>query len=177
MSDGAASANPDRRFAAFNGVISAGVLGFLTWLLVIRQTSDSPAVDLSFLPAVNAGFNASAAVLLVLGWMAIRKQRRDLHQRLMVASFACSAMFFIGYLIYHYVHGDTRYAGELRWLYLPLLISHIVLSIPVLPMALAAFYLAWRERFHTHRKVTRILAPIWLYVSVSGVIVFFMLHG
>ena len=175
-----ASATPvaDRRFYALNAVVSVAALALVAWLLLFHDGVELDA-NLSFMPAVNASFNTLAAAFLVLGWIAIRRGRRATHQRAMIAAFASSTLFLLGYLAYHYVHGDTRYQGEgpLRAVYFAVLVSHIVLSVPVVPMALSAFYFAWKERFETHRKVTRILAPIWLYVSVSGVVVFFLLHG
>jgi putative membrane protein len=88
-----------------------------------------------------------------------------------------SGLFLIGYVAYHFVHGDTKYTGAYRSVYLPLLASHVLLSMAVLPLALAAFWFAVRQQFVTHKKVTRVLWPIWLYVSVTGVAVFFFLHG
>jgi len=97
----------------------------------------------------------------------------------MVSTFAASSLFLVGYLAYHYVHGDTRYAGTgaMKAVYLIILATHVLLSMPVVPLALVAFYFAWRQDFRRHRKVTRWLAPMWLYVSVTGVVVFFMLRG
>lgn len=168
----------DRHFYLFNALLSVAALGFLTWLLVLRGGSGTSA-DLSFMPAVNASLNATAAVLLVAGWVAIKNRRRRLHQYLMVSAFCASAVFLIGYVIYHYAHGDTRYDGEgtLRYVYLSILASHVLLSMAVLPMSLTAFWLAWRKRFTRHRRVARILLPIWLYVSVTGVVIFFMLRA
>ena len=170
------SAN-DRGFFIFNAFVSVAALAFLAWLLLMHRGLQGSGIDLSFMPAVNACFNGAAAIMLTAGWVAIRRKRIDIHKRLMVASFVSSTLFLVGYLVYHYVHGDTRYEGAYRAIYLPLLASHVLLSIPVVPMALSAFYFAWRGRFQTHRKVTRILAPIWVYVSVTGVLVFLMLHG
>jgi putative membrane protein len=97
----------------------------------------------------------------------------------MLSAFASSSFFLVGYLAYHYVHGDSRYPehGGMRAAYLVLLASHVILSLPVVPMCLAAFYLAFKRRFATHKKITKVLFPIWLYVSVTGVLVFFMLRG
>lgn len=167
----------DRGFFLFNAVVSAAALAILAWLLIFRDAGDAGGLDLRFMPAVNAGLNATAAVLLTAGWLAIRAQKVALHKRLMVGSFAASTFFLVGYLAYHYVHGDTRYQGDHRGLYLGILFSHVVLSIPIVPMALSAFYFAWKRRFAAHKKVTRILAPIWLYVSVTGVVVYFFLRG
>lgn len=165
-----------RRFWTFNGVVSAAALAFLTYILVVRKVSPTAAADLSFLPAVNASLNATAAVLLVLGWAAIRRGRRDQHPYYMVGAFVASSLFLVSYLVYHWVHGDTKYVGAHRGLYLGLLASHVLLSVPVVPLCLAAFYFAYRKRFSTHRKITRVLAPVWLYVSVTGVLVFFFLR-
>ncbi len=166
----------DRRFFVFNAVVSAAALGLLAWLLLFRGGGDG-RYDLRFMPAVNAAFNAITASLLVAGVVAIKRGERAVHQRLMVLAFATSSLFLVGYLAYHYVHGDTRYVGPYRGAYLALLASHVLASIPVLPMALAAFYFAAQERFETHRKVARVLFPIWLYTSVTGVIVYFVLRG
>lgn len=166
----------DRNFFVFNAVVSVAALSVLAWLLVFRA-GESADLDLRFMPAVNAALNATAAVLLTAGWIAIRAEKVALHKRLMVGSFVASTVFLVGYLAYHYVHGDTRYEGEHRALYLTLLASHVLLSIPVVPMALSAFYFAWKQRFAAHKRVTRILAPVWIYVSVTGVAVYFFLRG
>lgn len=167
----------DRSFWVFNAVISTAAVGFLGWLLLIREAS-SVGADLRFMPAVNAALNATAATLLVLGLLAIRSGRRDLHKRLMVSAFAASAVFLIGYVIYHYAHGDTPYrgVGTIRSVYFTILISHVLLSIVMLPMILTTFYLAARGRFATHKRLARWTLPTWLYVSVTGVVIYFMLH-
>ena len=166
----------DRGFWVFNAVLSLAAVGFLGWLLLLRQGGGSGA-DLGFMPAVNASLNATSATLLVCGFVAIRNRRKELHQRLMVAAFIASTVFLIGYVLYHYAHGDTPYTGvgPVRVLYFTILISHVLLSIVMLPMILTTFYLAWRERFQAHRKIARWTLPIWLYVSVTGVVIYFML--
>ena len=178
MAQAPASRITDRTFYVFTGVVSAAALGLLGWLLLIRR-GGAVGVDLRFMPAVNASLNALSASLLLAGWVAIKRGARRLHQYLMVSTFASSSLFLVGYLAYHYVHGDTKYAGTGlgRTAYLTLLASHVLLSVPVVPMALVAFYFSWRQDFRRHRKVTRWLAPIWLYVSVTGVLVFFLLRG
>ena len=164
-----------RRFWVFNAIVSGAALAFLTYILVVRRASPTLA-DLSFLPAVNASLNATAAVLLTLGWIAIRRGDRARHPYFMVGAFAASSLFLVSYLVYHWAHGDTKYVGAHRGLYLGLLASHVLLSIPVVPLCLAAFYFAYRKRFATHKRITRFLAPVWLYVSVTGVLVFFFLR-
>ena len=168
----------DKRFFVFNGVISAAALALLAWLLLLHGGTQGTGLNLRFLPAVNACFNASAAALLVAGWVAVKRGRSDIHRYFMVAAFAASTLFLVGYLAYHAVHGDTKFGGEgaVRTVYLTLLASHVLLSIGIVPMSLTAFYFAWKKEFERHKKVTRVLWPIWLYVSVTGVVVFLMLR-
>jgi putative membrane protein len=167
----------DLRFMVFNAVVSALALGFLAWLLLAPRDVEGH-YDLSFMPALNACFNALSASLLLAGWVAIKSGKIAVHKRLMVSAFAASTLFLIGYVAYHYVHGDTKFTGQgpIRAVYFAILISHVLLSMAVVPMALASFYYAFRERFVTHARIARILFPIWLYVSVTGVVIFFMLR-
>jgi putative membrane protein len=169
----------DSPFWIINAIVSAIALSVLAYLLLLRGGSQAGGQSLAFMPAVNAGFNGLSAVLLVLGVMAIRKKRVRQHQMLVISAFASSSLFLAGYLAYHYVHGDTHYpgTGAARALYLTLLASHVILSIPVVPLCLAAFYYALTKRFDTHKRITKFLFPIWLYVSVTGVIVFFLLRS
>jgi putative membrane protein len=174
---GSSPASSDRAFYVANALISAAAVALLGWILVLRQPEgDSSA--LAFMPAVNATMNGLAASFLVAGWLAIRNGKRDLHRALMLSAFGASAVFLVGYLVYHWVHGDTRYPADapFRGLYLAVLASHVLLSIAVFPMILATFWFALRDRFATHRKLARWTLPIWLYVSVTGVAVFLMLR-
>ncbi len=168
----------DKKFFLFNAVVSVLALSLLAWLLLIRRGT-AGGQDLSFMPAVNASFNALAATLLLAGLVSIKQRRVDLHKRFMVSAFAASSLFLIGYVTYHYVHGDTKYTGvgPMRTVYFSILISHVLLSVGVVPLALTAFYYAWRKRFSTHAKVARVLFPVWLYVSITGVVIYFMLRS
>ena len=172
------SGRSDRLFFVVATVISVGALSFLAWLLLFRETTSTELdrTQWSFVPALNAGLNATSALLLVMGWRAIRLGQRERHRWMMIGAFACSTLFLVGYVAYHYMHGDTPYRGPARPAYLAMLASHVVLSMPVVPLSLAAFYFAWRERYETHRRITRWLAPIWLYVSITGVLVYLFLH-
>ena len=167
----------DRSFWIFNAVISTAAVGFLGWLLLVREGGGVHA-DLSFMPAVNASLNATAVALLLGGLIAIRSGKRALHKRLMVSAFATSAVFLVGYVLYHYAHGDTPFegVGAMRIVYFTILITHVLLSIVMLPMILTTFYLAARERFVAHKRLARWTLPIWLYVSVTGVVIYFMLR-
>lgn len=168
----------DRAFFIFNAVVSVAALSLLGWLLLIHGGMQNSSINLRFMPMVNACFNATAAALLVAGWVAIKNKKVELHRYFMVSAFAASALFLVGYLAYHAVHGDTKFGGVglIRTVYLTLLASHVLLSTIIVPFALTAFYYAWRRDFRKHARVTRILHPIWLYVSVTGVIVFLMLR-
>ena len=172
------SSGEDRRFMLANAVISASALLLLGWLLLAPRAVTG-GEQLAFMPAVNAGLNGLSAALLLLGYLAVRQGKRDLHKRLMVGAFISSSLFLVGYVTYHYLHGDTRFTGEgtIRWVYFAVLISHVLLSVSVVPLALAALYYAVRQRFSTHTKITRVLFPIWLYVSVTGVAIFFLLRA
>lgn len=168
----------DKGFWAFNAVLSAAALAFLAYILLVRRGGGA-SVDLSFMPAVNASFNALSTVLLASGWWAIKNGKREVHKYLMVSAFASSSLFLVGYLVYHWVHGDTKFGGHggVKVFYLLVLASHVVLSMAVVPMCLGSFYMAWRKSFDTHRKIGRVLLPIWLYVSVTGVLIFVLLRA
>jgi putative membrane protein len=173
-----ATADSDRPFWVFNAVLSVAALSFLAYILMIRRATGA-SVDLRFMPAVNASFNALSATLLAVGWVAIRRGARTLHKYLMVSAFVSSSLFLVGYLVYHWAHGDTKFGGHgtVKLVYLLVLASHILLSMAIVPMCLASFYFAWKQRFSPHRRIGRVLLPIWLYVSVTGVFIFFMLRA
>lgn len=176
---GTAQRAADARFFAANAAVSTAALAVLYWLLVARPgTAGAVQGEPSPLPRINAFLNGISAVLLSAGWLAIRRGARRAHAALMIAAFAASALFLASYLAYHYSHGDTRFGGHgaVRTVYLMVLASHVLLSVAVLPLALTAFYFAFRRAFERHKRVTRVLLPIWLYVSVTGVAVYWMLY-
>jgi putative membrane protein len=168
----------DRTFFAWNAVVSTVAVAIIAYILR-RDTSGSGTVDLSFVPALNATCNALASLCLVTGWIAIRTGRRQFHRLCMVTALAMSGIFLVGYLAYHYVHGDTKYpgTGAGRILYLTVLATHVILSITVVPGALTAFYFAVTMQFERHRRFNRVFLPIWLYVSVTGVAIYFLLRA
>ncbi len=178
MSSGNALVTPrsDRTFFAFNALLSTVAVSFIAFILLRGRSSSGP--DLSFMPAVNAVFNALSAACLVAGYVAIRQKKIAVHRLLMVSAFACSSLFLVGYLSYHFVHGDTKFTGTglVRPIYFALLISHILLSLSVVPLCLTSFYFAFTRAFARHRRLNRVFLPIWLYVSVTGVVIFFMLR-
>jgi putative membrane protein len=159
--------------------ISLAALAPLVYVLMIRDGNAEASKSLSFMPAVNASLNGVAAACQVGGYLAIRARKRDLHRLLMLAAFGASALFFVGYLVYHYVHGDTTYPGTggIRIAYLTVLASHVILSIVLVPLLLVALYRALRGTFDRHKPIAKVTLPIWLYVSVTGIVVFWMLKA
>jgi len=169
----------DRRFYVFSGILSLLIVGFLGWLLLLREPAPGGEIDVSFLPAVNASLNSLASLFLISGFIAIRNKRRDIHKYLMISALAASSLFLISYVIYHAIHGDTKYPGEgtLRVVYLAILASHVLLSMILPFLALTVVWFAFCGNFAKHRRIARITLPIWLYVSVTGVIIFAMLRA
>jgi putative membrane protein len=130
------------------------------------------------LPAVNAILNATAAVLLVCGYILIRRRRKQAHKRVMLAAFVTSCAFLACYLIYHWHVGSVRFphSGALRTLYLSILGTHTVLAATVPVLAIITLNRGLSARFDKHRAIARWTLPIWLYVSVTGVVVYLMLY-
>lgn len=164
------------RFAMINAAVCSVAVAFLVWLIYFHE--GEPSGGDSSLPAFNALFNSISALLLVAGLRAIRKGKRALHKQLMLSAIVFSALFLINYIYYHYSQGDTLFQGQgaVRPLYFALLISHVVLSIVALPMILTSVYLALSGRFASHKKLSRWTWGAWMYVSVTGVLVYVMLH-
>ena len=133
---------------------------------------------LSFLPTLNAILNGISAVLLAAGYVCIRKKRVAAHRRLMVAAFAVSALFLCSYVLYHAQAGSRPFTGQgwIRPVYFAILISHVLLAFALLPLALMTLHRAWRGQFERHRRIARWTLPIWLYISVTGVAVYWMLY-
>lgn len=146
---------------------------------------------LSFLPPIYAGINALTAILLVIGVIAIKNGNREKHQKLMTAAIGCSVAFLVMYVAYHLTadsakYGDTNHdgtvseielveAGIMRLIYFFILITHILLSIIIIPLVLFTYVRALAERFDRHKKLAKITFPIWLYVAITGVIVYIMI--
>jgi len=177
LSDPRSTPRSDRGFFAVNAILSSAAIALIAFILFRGGGEES--WDLSFMPGVNAFFNGAAALCLCAGYVAVRRGALSVHRTCMVTAFGLSAMFLVGYLAYHYVHGDTRFGGTglLRGLYLSILASHVILSITVVPLALTSFYFAYRQAFDRHRRLNRWFLPIWLYVSVTGVAIYLMLRG
>lgn len=135
-------------------------------------------MNISDLPALNAGLNALSGTLLGVGYAMIRRGRVRAHKAFMLAAVGVSTLFLVSYVIYHYHAGSTRFPGTgwIRTLYLSILVTHAVLAAAVIPLAAVTLVRAWREDFAAHRSIARWTLPIWFYVSVTGVIIYVMLY-
>jgi len=129
-------------------------------------------------PALNATLNGTSAILLAAGYAAIRSGKRELHRKLMVAAFLVSCAFLVSYLIYHYRVGHVAFQGHgwIRPVYFVLLLSHTLLAIVIVPLIVITLRRALLERFDKHRLIAHYTLPLWFYVSITGVIVYFMLY-
>ena len=135
-------------------------------------------ISVGDLPHLNAALNSTSGVLLVGGYVFIRRGNPGLHRACMVAACITSTAFLVSYLVYHYQVGSRPFTGEgwVRPVYFAILISHIVLAAAIVPLVALTLVRAWKERFEAHRRVARWTLPLWLYVSVTGVIVYLMLY-
>jgi len=158
--------------------VSATVLGFLLWILYVHPAAAPGGEADSLLPVLNAAFNLLCAAFLVAGYHAIRSGRQSRHIACMLAAVACSAMFLAGYVTHHYRAGDTPFPGHGLWrpIYFSILISHVLVTVVTLPMILFTLAHAAAGRFDRHRSIARRTLPLWLYVSVTGVLVFVFLR-
>ncbi|MFZ3217313.1 MAG: DUF420 domain-containing protein [Candidatus Acidiferrales bacterium] len=160
--------------------VSAIAVSFLLWLLYLHQAPAQFVGKYVFLPALNSVLNGLAAIALCTGLYFIKTGNRRAHRTSMLTAFAFSSLFLVSYIVNHALHGDTRFPaghGAIRTVYLSILASHIFLSIVALPLVLITFFFSLSGRFPIHKRIARYTFPIWLYVSVTGVIVFMLLQA
>jgi putative membrane protein len=166
---------------AVSVILAASAAAFALLLVVIfgHGHAAAPPPWIASLPALNACLNGASAVFLVLAYRAVRRRDFATHARRMLGALAASALFLVSYVVYHSVHGDSRFAGHgaVRPLYFFILITHVVLSAAVLPLIFSSFFLSLSGRLPSHKKVSRYTLPIWLYVSVTGVLVYALLRA
>ncbi len=166
--------------AAVAGILAVSALAsaFLFWLVYDHPPADTAHTRFLFLPALNAVLNGCAAVALVTGFNFVRSRRIRQHRASMFAAFVFSSLFLVSYIANHALHGEYHlpiaHTGALWYSYLSLLLSHIFLSVIALPLVLITFFLSLTLRFQQHRALARWTFPIWLYVSVTGVLVYLM---
>jgi putative membrane protein len=171
--------NSDKKVFGIIGILSFAILAFLTWLIYFKPGADLSG-EISWvnsLPALNALLNSLTSIFLVTGLIFIKKNKIDWHKRAMFAATGTSALFLISYITYHHFHGDTKFVaiGLIRPIYFGVLISHILLSVVQVPLILSTLYLAFTKNFQKHKIVARITFPIWLYVSMTGILIFIFL--
>lgn len=160
-------------------VVSALAVSFLLWLLYVHRAPAGFAGRWMFLPALNALLNGLCAIALCVGLYFIKHGQKNAHRASMLTAVGLSAVFLVSYIVNHALHGDTIFPGHgsVRTLYLSILASHIVLSIVALPMILTTLFFSLTGRFPMHRRIARFTFPIWLYVSITGVVVFAFLKA
>ncbi|MGB3617177.1 MAG: DUF420 domain-containing protein [Catalinimonas sp.] len=181
----------DRRATITIGVLSVAIPLVVAVLLFLPQTGKLGDFDVSFLPHLNAVLNSATALLLVVGYVMIRTGRKQYHQTAMVSAFVLSSFFLVSYVLYHFQAPSTRFGdvnadgvvdamelasvGPMRYIYLALLLSHILLATVIVPFVLFSIYFAATKRFEKHKKLSRWTFPMWLYVAVTGVLVYLMI--
>ena len=156
------------------------VIGLAVAFLILgRQPEglESYDVDVSNLPFVNACLNLSTTILLILGFIFIKNKKRIFHQNTMLLAFGTSLMFLVAYIIYHWFSpGVKPYVGDFISIYYFILLTHILLAMIILPLSLITLYRGWNSQIRKHRKIAKITFPIWLYVSITGVVIYLMLY-
>jgi uncharacterized membrane protein YozB (DUF420 family) len=160
------------------GVVSVAALVVLGTMMLGRGAGAGAAPDVSVLPTVNAVLNTISAVLLSVGFVLIRRRKVSAHRACMLGAFAVSVLFLICYLVYHYYAGSRPFTGRgwIRPVYFTLLLSHILLAASIVPLALTTIFRGLSAQFDRHKRIARFTLPIWLYVSITGVIVYLLLY-
>jgi putative membrane protein len=168
----------DRLAFALIGVVSLLVVAVVAVVLLGHAPGQGGRADVGALPALNAVLNAASAVLLTAGWLCVRRRRIGAHRACMLGAFCVSVLFLLSYVTYHALAGSRPFAGHgwVRAAYFPLLISHIVLAAAMVPFVLTTLYRALGGEFARHARLARRTLPVWLYVSVTGVVVYVMLY-
>ena len=157
----------------------SGVLSLAVAFLILgpRPEGIEGAIDVSSLPLVNALLNLTTTILLIIGYVLIRLKKREMHRAVMLTAFFSSALFLVSYVIYHWFKsGPKAYTGDWVSVYYPVLISHIILAAAILPLAMVTLYRGWVVQIQQHKKIANITYPIWMYVSITGIIIYLMLY-
>ena len=156
-------------------VIVSAAVAFL--ILGPRPEGLDGKIDVSRLPLVNATLNGITTTLLIVAYLFIKKKKVDQHRTVMLTAFGTSSMFLVSYVIYHWFKsGPKRYVGDWPQVYYPILITHIILAAIIIPLALITLYRGWNRQVVEHRRIAKITFPLWLYVSLTGVVIYLMLH-
>ena len=160
-------------------ILSFVILASILWVIYLKRQPENIIPWTRHLPVVNTALNALTAILLMGGYWAIKSGKRDMHVKFMLSAMTASFLFLIGYILYHYGHGETAFMGQgwIRPLYFFILISHIILSAVQLPLILMTAFFALTKRFSAHKRIAKWALPIWLYVSTTGVLIFVLLKS
>jgi len=167
----------NNKFLAIIAVLSVAIPIVVAILLFIPQTGKLGDLDVSFLPHLNGILNSATAICLIVGFFFIRNKNENAHRAMMMSAFVLSSIFLVSYVIYHYQAPPTSFGGEgiIRPVYYFLLVTHIILAAVVVPFVLLAFYYALSKQISKHKKIVKYTFPIWLYVAVTGVLVYLMI--
>ena len=168
----------DRVALSLIGVLSLVVVLIVGVLLLGHTPGRGGRADVAALPALNAVLNGASAVLLTGGWLAIRRRRIAVHRACMLAAFSVSVLFLVSYVVYHALAGSRPFTGQgwIRPVYFAVLSSHVVLAAAMVPFVLTTLYRALGADFPRHVRLARVTLPVWLYVSVTGVVVYLVLY-
>lgn len=168
---------PDRYVVPVVGMLSALIPLVVALLLFMPKSRTTPGFDVYLLPKINAFINSTVTVLLLAGYYFIRRGWVRRHKSAMLGAFVLSSLFLVSYVVYHFLAESTKFGGEgwIKGVYLFVLFSHILLATAIVPLALFSIVHGLSEKYDKHRKIAKITLPIWLYVSVTGVAVYFMI--
>ena len=168
----------DRVALPLIGALSLVVVLLVAYLLLGHAPGRGGRTDVTALPTLNALLNGACAAFLTAGWVFIRRRQIAAHRACMLAAFAVSMLFLVSYVLYHALAGSRPFTGQgpIRWVYFPLLLSHIVLAAAMVPFVLTTLYRALGREYVRHARLARRTLPVWLYVSVTVVVVYWMLY-
>ena len=157
-------------------IVSSFAVAFL--ILGPRPTNiEHYSLDVSILPAANAMLNFITTILLIVGLIFIKNKKKSYHKNTMLCAFGTSTLFLTSYIIYHWFKaGPKEYIGEFILIYYFILISHILLAMIIIPLSLITLHRGWNSQITKHRRIAKITFPIWLYVSITGIVIYFMLY-
>ncbi|MFT5913594.1 MAG: putative membrane protein [Flammeovirgaceae bacterium] len=181
----------DKKILPIIAILSVVVPLLVAILMSFPQSGKLGDLDVSFLPHLNGTLNSATAILLIAGFLAIRSKKIELHRTFMLSAFVLSSIFLISYVIYHFqvpstIFGDLDHSGDLnesealaiegvRSFYLVILLTHIALSTIIVPLVLLSIYFAFSNQIDRHKKIVRFTFPIWVYVAITGVVVYWMI--
>ena len=171
--------NSSNRPYIFISILSSLVISFLVWLIYFKTPATATGEWVSYLPALNALLNSICFVFLISGYIFIKSNKKAAHIICMLMATLCSILFVVSYILYHHFHGDTKFlaTGPIRYGYFSILISHIVLSVPLVPLVLTTLWHAFSKNHVAHKKVAKITFPVWVYVSITGVLIYLILNN